>query len=127
MSRSKLLRQEIARAPVGAEALAAILTGEGLQGSFSLRAALCSMRRRPGRRISSCSIEMPISDGFFVASFMRGSARFARTPIIAYTSLAGAEVIARDKEVEIDAFCRKRHSPLSPVALIEHVAPLGLS
>ncbi|MDR5776620.1 hypothetical protein, partial [Caballeronia sp. LZ003] len=45
-------------------------------------------------------IEKPISDGFFVALFMRGSARFARTPIIAYTSLAGAEVIARDKEVE---------------------------
>ncbi|WP_250495358.1 response regulator [Caballeronia sp. GAWG1-1] len=114
--------------PVGAEALAAVLTGEGFRTLVLAEgSAVFNAPSAWTPHVVVLDIEMPISDGFSVALSMRGSVRFARTPIIAYSSLAEAEVIARGKEAEIDAFCRKGHSPRSLIALIEHVAPLGLS
>jgi CheY-like chemotaxis protein len=69
-------------------------------------------------------IEMPVCDGFAVASAMRSSSRFANTPIIAYTSLAEADVEERGKQAQIDAFCRKGISIQPLLDLIEHVAPV---
>jgi CheY-like chemotaxis protein len=66
---------------------------------------------------------MPVCDGFAVAEAMRGTNRFSAVPIIAYTSLNEADVIARGKEVQIDAFCQKGTSLRALVELIAHMTP----
>jgi CheY-like chemotaxis protein len=110
----------------GAEALAAVLEMEGFRTvvahggppAFEVAAAWTP-------HVVIVDIEMPDCDGFAVAAAMRGVGRFRNTPIIAFTSLAEADVIERGKDAQIDAFCRKG-SPIRPLLkLIEHVAPVS--
>ncbi|MDR5798029.1 response regulator [Caballeronia sp. LZ008] len=109
----------------GAQALAAVLMIEGFQttvvdaGQAAFKTPLVATPH-----VVILDIEMPVCDGFAVASAMRGSSRFANTPIIAYTSLAEAEVEARGKHAQIDAFCRKAISIQPLLDLIEYVAPV---
>ena len=109
----------------GAQALAAVLVVEGFRatvvesGPAAFRTPLATTPH-----VVILDIEMPACDGFAVASAMRGSSRFANTPIIAYTSLAEADVEERGKQAQIDAFCRKGISIQPLLDLIEHVAPV---
>jgi len=108
----------------GAEALAAALATEGFR-TIVADGGYAAFRTQSAwaPHVIILDMEMPDSDGFAVASAMRGSGRFANVPIIAYTSLAEAEVIYRGREAQIDAFCRKGHSIRPLLALIEHLAP----
>ncbi|SAK75342.1 response regulator receiver protein [Caballeronia temeraria] len=111
--------------PAGAQALAAVLVIEGYratvvaggEAAFETPAAWTP-------HVVILDIEMPGCDGYAVASAMRGSSRFANTPIIAYTSLPEADVVDRGKQAQIDAFCRKGTSIRPLLDLIEHVAPV---
>ncbi|GAB1408969.1 hypothetical protein MASR1M90_01230 [Desulfovibrionales bacterium] len=49
-------------------------------------------------------IEMPNMDGFELARHIRQDGRFAQMPIVALTSLAGEEDVARGKSVGIDEY-----------------------
>ncbi len=49
-------------------------------------------------------IEMPNMDGFELSQLIRRDSRFARLPIVALTSLAGEEDVARGKAVGIDDY-----------------------
>ncbi|SAK89888.1 response regulator receiver protein [Caballeronia arationis] len=108
-----------------AEALSAALAFEGFRpavvdGGYS--AFLTPPALTP--HIVILDIEMPLCNGFAVAAAMRDSGRFSATPIIAYSSLAEAEVMERGKEAQIDAFCRKGNSMRCLLALIDHLAPV---
>ncbi len=109
----------------GAQALAAVLVIEGFRttivGSGPAAFAM-PLATRP--HVVILDMEMPACDGFSVASAMRGSSRFGNTPIIAYTSLAEADVEERGKQAHIDAFCRKGMSIQPLLDLIAHVAPV---
>lgn len=113
---------------LSAEALAAALIAYG----FRIRIAnggLAALRTPQAwtPHVVVLDIEMPNCDGFMVAEAMRGSTRFAVVPIIAYTSLAEAEVIERGKSVEIDAFYQKGHALPGLFQMIEHVAPCAMT
>ncbi|SAK83030.1 response regulator receiver protein [Caballeronia fortuita] len=109
----------------GAQALSTVLVIEayrttvvdGGQAAFETPAASTP-------HVVVLDIEMPECDGYAVAAAMRGSGRFGSTPIIAYTSLAEADVMERGKQAQIDAFCRKGTSIRPLLDLIEHVAPI---
>jgi CheY-like chemotaxis protein len=68
-------------------------------------------------------IQMPEFDGFRVAQALRTSPRLSLVPIIAHTSLAEREVVARGKACGMDAYCRKGDSPRVLLRLIRQVAP----
>jgi CheY-like chemotaxis protein len=110
----------------GAQALAAVLVIEGFRTTIvdsGLAAFRVPLATTP-HVVVILDIEMPTYDGFAVASAMRGSSRLTHTPIIAYTSLAEADVEERGKQARIDAFCRKGVSIQPLLDLIEHVAPI---
>jgi DNA-binding response OmpR family regulator len=111
----------------GAEALAAALATEGFR-TIVADGGCAAFRTPPAwtPHVVILDMQMPDSDGFAVASAMRGSGRFANVPIIAYTSLNETEVIERGREAQIDAFCRKGHSIRALLALIDHLAPSTL-
>ncbi|WP_053573032.1 response regulator [Caballeronia cordobensis] len=109
----------------GAQALAAVLVIDGFRTTIvesGLTALGMPLATTP--HVVILDIEMPTCDGFAVASAMRGSSRFMHTPIIAYTSLAEADVEERGKQAQIDAFCRKGVPIQSLLDLIGHVAPV---
>ncbi len=49
-------------------------------------------------------IEMPNMDGFELSRRIKNDARYSHLPILALTSLAGEEDIAKGKEVGIDDY-----------------------
>ncbi|SAL82439.1 response regulator receiver protein [Caballeronia arvi] len=114
--------------PLSAEALAAALIAYGFRiriADGGLAALQTPQAWTP--HVVVLDIEMPNCDGFLVAEAMRGSTRFAVVPIIAYTSLAEADVIERGKSVEIDAFYRKGNALPGLFRMIEHVAPSAVT
>lgn len=108
----------------GAEALAAVLAIEGFRTAVA-DGGYSALTTPPAwtPHVVVLDIEMPVCDGFAVAEAMRGTNRFSAVPIIAYTSLNEADVIARGKEVQIDAFCQKGTSLRALVELIAHMTP----
>ncbi|MDR5740204.1 response regulator [Caballeronia sp. LZ016] len=108
----------------GAEALAAALATEGIR-TIVADGGTSALVTPPAwtPHVVILDIEMPACDGFGVALAMRGSRRFANTPIIAYTSLDETDVIERGKEAEIDAFHRKGDPLRCLLRLIDHLAP----
>jgi CheY-like chemotaxis protein len=109
----------------GAQALAAVLVIEGFRATVvESGPAAFRMPLATTPHVVILDMEMPACDGFAVASAMRDSSRFANTPIIAYTSLAEADVVERGKQAQIDAFCRKGISIQPLLDLIVHVAPV---
>ncbi|MDR5784394.1 response regulator [Caballeronia sp. LZ065] len=108
-----------------AQALAAVLVIEGFRATIvESGPAAFEMPVETTPHVVILDMEMPVCDGFAVASSMRGSSRFARTPIIAYTSLAEADVEERGRQARIDAFCRKGMSIQPLLDLIGLVAPV---
>ncbi len=108
-----------------AQALAAVLVIEGFRTTIvESGLAAFEMPAETTPHVVILDMEMPVCDGFAVASAMRGSSRFARTPIIAHTSLAEADVEERGRQAQIDAFCRKGMSIQPLLDLIERVAPV---
>ncbi|WP_350029269.1 MULTISPECIES: response regulator [unclassified Caballeronia] len=92
----------------GAEALAAVLALEEFRTTV-VGGGRQALRTSPtfSPHILVLHIEMPLCDGFEVATAMRESACFAAVPIIGYSSLDEAEVVERGKQAQIDAFCRR--------------------
>ncbi|MFM0327936.1 response regulator [Caballeronia glebae] len=109
-----------------AQALAAALDMEGFR-TVVARNGFTAFKTAPAwtPHVVILDIEMPDCDRFAMASAMRGSSRFQNTPIIAFTSLAEADVIERGKDAQIDAFCRKGSSIRPLLKLIEYLAPVS--
>ncbi|MFP4168632.1 MAG: chemotaxis protein CheW [Desulfonatronovibrionaceae bacterium] len=55
-------------------------------------------------RIVVTDLEMPVMDGFELTEHIRADERFSRLPVLALTSLAGEEDVARGEEVGIDDY-----------------------
>ncbi|WP_250502551.1 response regulator [Caballeronia sp. AZ7_KS35] len=110
----------------GADALAAVLAIEGFRATV-VEGGRQALRTPPTFKphIVVLDIEMPLCDGFAVATAMRESACFAAVPIIGYSSLDEAEVVERGKQAQIDAFCRKGNTLHCLFELIEFMAPVG--
>ncbi|WP_250481257.1 response regulator [Caballeronia zhejiangensis] len=110
----------------GAEALAAVLALEGFRTTV-IEGGPQALRTPPTLRphIVVLDIEMPVCDGFAVATAIRKSACFAAVPIIGYSSLDEAEVVERGREAQIDGFCRKGNTLHCLFELIEFMAPVG--
>jgi two-component system, chemotaxis family, sensor kinase CheA len=77
----------------------AVIAGEDGQKAWDL------LLENAGKiRLVVTDIEMPNLDGYGLSKRIREDDRFSRLPIIAVTSLAGDEDIARGKEVGIDDY-----------------------
>jgi two-component system chemotaxis sensor kinase CheA len=55
-------------------------------------------------RLVVTDLEMPVMDGFELTEHIRADERFAHLPVLALTSLAGEEDIARGEEAGIDDY-----------------------
>jgi two-component system chemotaxis sensor kinase CheA len=55
-------------------------------------------------RLVVTDLEMPVMDGFELTEHIRGDERFSHLPVLALTSLAGEEDIARGEEAGIDDY-----------------------
>jgi len=69
-----------------------------------------------------CDVEMPRMGGFALTETIRASARFARLPVVLFTTRAGVLDRARGADAGADAFLAK--GPAAGPALIEAVAGL---
>ena len=68
-------------------------------------------------------IEMPVMDGFELTQKVKADERFSNIPVVALTSLAGDEDVARGKEVGIDDYQIKIDKEKLLATIAKHLKP----